>query len=159
MTKNSIFEISKKSNSGQSLFEVVFALAVAGIVMIGIVSLAASSVRNSSYSRNNALATRYVQETSEWLRGQRDGSDWTSFSGYADASGVTYCLQSLGSSLPSVSSCGDTDYITGTIFIRELKLTLLSADTVDVEISVEWNDAQGLHTTRSLTQLTNWQTP
>ena len=144
---------------GQSLFEVIFALAVASIVMIGIVTLAASSVRNSTFSRNNAFATRFVQETSEWLRELRDGNDWVTFSSYANGSGVTYCLPSLGVSFPPQGTCAIDDYINGTIFIREVILTLISPDIVDVEITVEWSDAQGLHQIRSVTQLTNWQTP
>lgn len=149
--------------SGQSLFEVVFAMAVASIVMIGIVSLAASSVRNSTFSRNNALATRYAQETSEWLRQLRDSQQWTTFSAKANAPGVNYCLQSLGSDLPSQGACSASDYIGGTPFIRETQLSLLdsvtSGDTVEAIISVNWSDAQGLHEVRTTAQYTRWQTP
>jgi hypothetical protein len=148
---------------GQSLFEVVFALAVAALVLTGIVSVAATSVRNSSFARNNALATRYVQETSEWLRGQRDNNIWANFSGNASGGGTTYCLQSLGIAFPASGVCSIGDYITDTIFTREAILTLRSSanpdDTVEALITVEWTDAQGLHTVRSTIQYTRWKTP
>ncbi|MFV1917388.1 MAG: hypothetical protein ACC618_02840, partial [Patescibacteria group bacterium] len=107
---------------GQSLFEVIFTLAIAALIMVGIVSLAASSIRNSAFSRNNTQATRYVQEASEWLREQRD-TDWSVFSGYASsAPGEKWCLTSLawpGSS----GNCGTTT-IDGT-FTREVTLELM----------------------------------
>lgn len=144
---------------GQSLFEVIFALAVAALVMVGIVSLAASSVRNSTFARNTTLSTRFVQETSEWLRELRDGSPWAVFSAKADSVGIKYCLPSLGLSLPAAGGCAPGIYIAGTTFIREVTLTLSSSDTIDIDIEVRWTDAQGMHKTRSLTQLTSWQTP
>jgi Tfp pilus assembly protein PilV len=145
---------------GQSLFEVVFALAVAALVLTGIVSIAATSVRNSSFARNNALATRYVQETSEWLREQRDNNIWADFSGNADE---TYCFQSLGGTFPAAGGCSTTDYINDTIFVRQVILTLENTanpgDTVEAEITVRWTDAQGLHTAGSTAQYTRWKTP
>lgn len=153
---------------GQSLFEVVFALAVAALVLVGMVSIAATSVRNSSFARNNALATRYVQETSEWLREQRDNSTWIDFSGKAGeelAGGKTYCLQQLGSSFPAVGFCSSGDYITDTPFTRDATLihrttaSVGTDDTVEAVIMVKWTDAQGLHTVRSTVQFTRWRTP
>lgn len=148
---------------GQSLFEVIFALAVASLVMIGIVSLAASSVRNSTFARNTTLSTRLAQEVSEWLREQRDANDWSVFSSYANAGGIFYCLQTLGSSFPAQGNCGAGAYVAGTTFIREANLRLITSispdDTVETIITVKWSDAQGLHETRTITQFTRWQTP
>lgn len=149
--------------NGQSLFEVVFALAVAALVLTGVVSIAATSVRNSSFARNNALATRFVQETSEWLKEQKETNDWTDFSSNASSGGTDYCFQSLGTNFPSAVECSTGDYITDTIFTREVTLTLRNTanpdDTVEALITVEWNDAQGLHTVRSTAQYTRWRTP
>jgi len=161
---------------GQSLFEVIFALAVAALVMVGIVSLAASSVSNSSFARNSALSTRLAQEVSEWLRQQRD-TDWTSFKQKAETS-VTWCLRELSWNLPSESSaCASDEYVGSTIFVRnvifscfESNLTpppaflpVICSDTdinnIEVIITVEWSDAKGLHETRTVTQFTRWQTP
>jgi len=40
---------------GQSLFEVLFSIAIISIILIALVSLVAGSVRNSDFSQNNAL--------------------------------------------------------------------------------------------------------
>ena len=71
----------KITNFGQSLFEVVFAVAIAAMILVGIVSLATTSTRNSIFSRNNSQATKYAQEVVEWLREERD-KDWINLSSH-----------------------------------------------------------------------------
>ena len=142
---------------GQSLFEVIFAIAIAALILVGVVSIAASSVRNASFARNQALATRHVQETSEWLRAERD-ADWTAFSLRASAGGTDWCLRALSWTSPSYSSaCSASDFIGSTIFIREAKLDLTTSDIVEATITVEWTDTQGLHEARSVARYTNWR--
>ncbi len=137
---------------GQSLFEVLFSIAIAALVMGAIVSLATVAVRNSSYARSKTLATRYLQQTSEWLREQRDAS-WADF--YSKA-GNFYCLKNI-SGWPGKGKCGSTDFITGTIFVREVELQTSGTDTVVAEITVEWSDAKGLHTVNSIARYTDWR--
>lgn len=128
---------------GQSLFEVIFALAVAALIMVGVVSLAASSIRNTTYSRNNSFATRYVQETSEWLREQRD-MNWD------------YLTSNLGDSCLGDLNWGAGCQVPNTIFQRRVNLTLFGADKIEAKIRVSWDDAQGSHEVRSVTRYTNW---
>lgn len=135
---------------GQSLFEVIFAIGVAALVLVGITSLSAKGVRNSSFSKNNAQATKYAQEATEWLREQRDTS-WSNF--VSHASGNPICL---GSSPPSWSGpCK----ITGTPFERRVTLTRDAANTniIHAVVEVSWNDDQGFHSSRTVTTFTNWK--
>ncbi len=144
---------------GQSLFEVIFALAIAAIVLIGVVSLAASSVRNSTFARNKALATRYTQEASEWLRGQRDANPWAAvIAASSPDPGTTWCLVDLSAGLTSPApTCG---VITGTIFTREVILKELpNPNEVEVTVTVDWTDSKGIHEVRTVTILTNWRIP
>lgn len=139
---------------GQSLVEVIFAVSIAALILIGIVTVVASGVRNTSFSRNKALATRYVQEASEYLREQRD-SDWDTFIPYASPS-ATYCLSSLSSGL-TAGECSSGDEVSDTPFSREVVLSASSSAVVHVVISVEWSDAQGLHEVRSVARYTDWR--
>ena len=147
-------------NFGQSLFEVVFALAIAGIILIGIVSLATSAVRNTTFARNQSVATRYVQEGVEWLREQRD-TDWGDFLGRASAGGRVWCLSSspIGS-WPGEGGCGPT--IGVTIFTREATLTQYDITEtivgVRADVIVSWQDAQGIHDARTVTNFSAWPT-
>jgi len=131
---------------GQSLYEVVFAIGIAAIIITGVLVVSTTSVRNSTYSKNNAQATMYAQEAIEWLRSERDASAWTIFAGYA---GVERNLGDLN--WASVNCTVGT-----TIFCRKTTLSIPSADTVDALVTVSWDDAQGTHTVRSVSKFTNW---
>ena len=138
---------------GQSLFEVIIAVGLSALILSGVVSLAATSVRNSSFTRNNAQATKYAQEAMEWLRGQRD-SGWTNLSSHSDASGLFSCLNTLPPSTWG-SVCSGT--ITDTIFVRDVTLTLVNSSRIDALVNVSWTDAQGTHNVESQTRFTNWR--
>jgi Tfp pilus assembly protein PilV len=143
-----------KNEKGQSLFEVVLALAVAALIIIAIVALATISIRNASFSRNQSLATRHAQEAIEWLRGQRD-EGWDVFAARALTS--PWCLKSLSWTDAIIGECGSSDFISDTIFKREISFIILDASSIDTEVKVSWQDTQGLHETKTLTTFTDWR--
>lgn len=143
----------KRKGKGQSLFEVVISLAIMTTVLVAIVILSSNAVRNSTFSKNKTLATRYSQEATEWLRGQRD-ENWSAFYNRALVSG-TYCMDSLDWS--SIGACGSSDYVSDTILVRETSLTIVDPDRVDVTVSINWEDPQGIHVVNSATTYTDWR--
>lgn len=158
--------MSKATCRGQSLFELVFAIAIATIILLGIVSLATVSVRNSSSSRENALANRYAQEVIEWLRQQRDDTvGWSTF--VSERSGVnrTWCINdSPGMDWDIESGCtAGTHEINGnTIYLREVILNTQdiapgTSNAVEATVNVTWTDAQGAHTVTHSARFTDWQ--
>jgi hypothetical protein len=150
-------QMTTKNEKGQSLFEVVLALGVITAITIGIVSLAAGSIRNASFSKNKTLAGRYAQEATEWLRGQRD-ADFDAFSTYV-SDNTTYCLKSLSWAVNRNCS-GDSDKIADTPLFREVLFSTdpISGKTViEADIRVYWTDAQGAHEVRSATSFTDWR--
>ena len=143
-----------KYEKGQSLFEVVLALAVAALIIISIVALATISIRNANFSRNQSLATRYAQGAIEWLRGQRD-EGWDAFT--TRALTPLWCLKSLSWTDAIIGGCGSSGFISDTIFKREISFTILDASSIDTEVKVYWQDAQGLHETKTVTTFTDWR--
>ncbi|OGM09131.1 hypothetical protein A2159_01725 [Candidatus Woesebacteria bacterium RBG_13_34_9] len=143
--------INKKLNQGQSLFELVVAISVIALILMGIVSVAAVSVRNSSFSRNSTIANKYAQEATEWLRQQRD-SNWSVFSTHSDSSGITTCLGS-----EPLNAWGNCSAISG-IFYRQVTLTTDAADIniINSEVLVTWTDSQGDHEINDTTIFTYW---
>lgn len=139
---------------GQSLFEVVLALAIVSLIIVGVVLLASSSIRNSTFSRNKTQAQRYAQEATEWLRGERD-RDWTLFS--QKALTPIWCLPVLAWGSAKIGACSDTDVIVGTTFRRELSFSTIDSNTIATEVDILWNDNQGLHEVKSSTIFTNWR--
>ena len=138
---------------GQSLFEVFLSLAVVTVIIVALVILASNAVRNTTYSKNKTLATRYSQEAIEWLRGERD-ADWDVFSLRALTSSY-YCLQTL--SWTSIGECGTSDTISNTSLIREAQFTIDSPTQITIEVVVYWEDSQGVHETKTTTNFTDWR--
>lgn len=148
---------NKNFERGQSLYEVVFSLAIAALIVGAIVSLGAVSVRNSTFSRNKTIANRHLQETTEWLRKKRD-TDWTTFN--ALATGNTYCLSQLTNDLSGLVSgvCGSGDYIQGTtLFYRQVILANAGVDTIRADMLISWEDSLGMHNVTSITLYTRWR--
>jgi len=147
----------KKLVRGQSLFELVLAIAISALIIVAIVSLATLSIRNSSFSKNKALAATYAQEATEWLRGQRD-SDIDAFILHAT---TPSCLQDLGWTHPAVNPASDcTDRISGTTFNRWVTFdeTVQGGKTiVEADVVVSWMDSQGVHEVKNATNFSDWR--
>jgi hypothetical protein len=147
--------LMKQYLHGQSLFEVMFAVAVAAIIMMSVVSLSKQTISSADFSKNNALASRYSQEATDWVREERD-NDWITFYNRANTN-PTVCLESLawGGSPP----CPD---MTGTVFNRTVTLQQVDLDgnlgdeSVEAEVIVTWTDGRGMHQVSVISRLTNW---
>lgn len=149
----------KNTQEGMSLFEIVLSIGVLTLVLVGIVSLATTSVRNSTFSKERTLATKYAQEASEWLRSERD-ADNTIFKGRAGAVGVPvyYCLQILVWNNTGV--CSTSEVIANTSFKRDLTLikkTTPAKTVIEADVVVSWTNSQGEHQARSTTDLSDWR--
>lgn len=145
----------KKSQKGQSLFEVVLALGVITLVTVGIVILTSNAVKNATFSRNKNLASKLAQEATEWLRSERE-NNLTVFltNTYSTA---TYCLDSNSINWNNIGSCGSSELVNA-IFKREVSFTrsLVNSKTlIQADIKVSWNDSLGYHESRSVTNFTD----
>lgn len=137
-----------KHTSGQSMFEVIIALFIIAMIIVGVVSLTTISVSNSVFSRNKTLAGKYSQEAIEWLRSQRE----VNFSVFKTNATGTWCLSSLAFS--SHSACGSS--ITGTIFKRQVTFTVVTNPTIiKAEVTTSWDDSKGTHQAVSTTEFTD----
>lgn len=145
---------NRKFEKGQSLFEVVLSLAVITLIIITLILLATNSIRNANFSRNKTLASRHAQGALEWMRGERD-ADFDAFA--VRASTNQYCFPDLSWEAASIGSCGSTDFISGTPLKREVYFSIVTADNIEVQIVVYWEDAQGIHEVRTITNLTDWR--
>ncbi len=143
--------ILKNNKKGQSLFEVVFAVGMVSLVLITIVSLATISIRNSTNSKISNQATRSIEDATEWIRGQRD-ADWATFSAKAPG---TYCLSNLD--WTKNQACLSTDYVTGTVVLRSVVLTVIDTVTIQADVKADWSDSKGAHQIVSSTYFTKWR--
>lgn len=139
-----------KYKKGQSLFEVVLAIAVVTLITVGIIILATNSIRNSTYSKNKTLASKYAQEGIEWVRDQR-ATDPTTF--YTNVNVPTFCISDLTWDNPG--SCSDF-YIGTTNLYREITFSVSDLNgktSVYTVVTVYWDDSQGQHQAKAETTL------
>lgn len=143
--------VNYKLQKGQSLFEVIVAVAISTLIVTAIVSLATNSIQNTSYSRDKTLASDYVEEAMEWLRQERDNN--TQFKAKAtETAGKSYCLDDL-STWPALSDCTTDQFISGTKFKRTLAFPSYSGGVVEATVTVSWEDSKGSHEVTSSTEL------
>ena len=139
--------MTKKNIKGQSLFEIVFAVGIAALVLVGVVSLATVSVRNTEFSQSKTKATKLAQEATEWLREQRD-LDWDTLGDRTD----DYNKIGIGVLDWEQNLVGIPD----TQFNREVKLVMSGGNKITATVTVSWTDSIGEHVVEAVTIYTDW---
>lgn len=156
-----------KLKSGQSIVEVVIATTLISIGVVAALSLANYSTKQNIYSKSLNQATSYNSQVADWLRSQKTKIGWAAFIEklQADSGGgtSTYCLASIPSGASdfttlAAGNCDPTDYISNTLFIRELTVDIsdVSAGLVRASVVTSWVEK----TTRTATltmELSQWQ--
>lgn len=161
----SVQSINKDKQSGQSLVESIIAMGIIITTLVALMSAVTYALNNAQFARNKALATKYTQESVEWLRGQRDSS-WNTFVSFSSAGGSTYCLNGdlhTQSTMPGIAkSCTaspidapiDDQY---DIFNREVTLTTASTGRVAITVRVYWYEGTRVSDVVVNTYLTRWR--
>jgi len=145
--------------SGQSLFEVILAIAVSAIILTGIVSLSSTSVNTSTVSKNKSQANRYTSQAMEFIRKEKAFTGWNAFRTTIGTD--PWCLKKLEFSSDTAHACGSSEYLQdpvgiNTIFIRQLTILSATINEINFEIRVGWIDDKGTHETRTVSTLTDW---
>lgn len=148
-------------NRGQSLIEVLVALALAVLAIGALVSVTMTSVKNAQFSKNQIQAEKFAQEGMEWIRLQKETLSWTEFE--AKLTQRFYCLNILDW---NEGAC--TAFISNTApFKRDLDLNLDAVscgdtpsgkdDPIKAMVEVSWTDSSGPHKATRETCFTNWK--
>lgn len=98
---------------GQTIVEVVVALAAGIVVLSALTLMMLSSLNNASEGSSRTIATQYAQDGLETIRNIKD-TNWSQLVLLSNNGNNTYCMASSCSSLtlssgscgPKVSSCG-----------------------------------------------------
>ncbi len=158
--------MKKALKSGQSLFEVLVAVGVMALLVVGLINMTTVSIKNSTYSRNKTASTLRSQELAEWLRGQRDSTGWVTFRNRVNSANQTFCFDSLG--WTKNRACNATEYIAGTIFVRQAAFTCYTGNTlvacntagvvdrIRAAITTTWTSGS-THQSTVTTELTAWR--
>jgi hypothetical protein len=147
-------------NKGQSLFELILAIGISALIIVSIVSLVNNSLQNAAFSRNEGVASKHAQGTTEWLRGQRDNRIDYFIARTATASWCLTDANLTDSSWNNQGVCGANEFITGTIFRRQLDFTRSVVGGKNIYravVTVTWTDSKGAHNVNSATDFTDWR--
>lgn len=139
---------------GQSLIEVLVALAISVVVITAVTLATISALYNSQFSKNQNLASQYAQQGMEIIRKIKvsDPSTFSSLSGeYCMAEGCTLLNGNIGDDCgPPSGNCNSKK--TGEIFVREANIDRQSSrcdpdnvgspSAVEAKVSVSWSDGK-----------------
>lgn len=140
--------------SGQSLVEVIVAVGIIVVTIVGLISSNTLGLNNAQFARNKALAAKYAQEAIEWLRTQRD-QNWNTF--YTSAGTATYCLKTTA--WTQRGACATTDVINDQydIFVRQVSLSRPAVDRVIMTVSVSWPEGARTTSISVTSHVTKWK--
>jgi type II secretory pathway pseudopilin PulG len=136
--------MKKLKNRGQSLIEVLTALAIAVLVIIALVAGVTFAIRNLTHAKNQALATQYAQEGLEMARKARDVNPTAFF--VADLCD-SWDIQPVDGIFHRTWDCS---YNSGDVDDP-------SDDSMDITVVVSWDEGAKTQTTTLVTKLTNWR--
>ena len=104
-TKRSVVSINKwdfrefpvilPKKSGSTLIEVIISIGIVALVLVTIVASGTLVTRNRRFSSNQGVATKYSQETIEWVKSFRNAVGWKTFYDSVSAKGlspITVCM-------------------------------------------------------------------
>lgn len=143
---------------GQSLIEVVIALAVVVALAISLVTASLVTQRTSRGATSNTEATKLVQENIEQVRVLRDRA------GFAALTPGSCEILDTTNADPSkwvLVSCSDTDgekkTLNGTDFLRKISIAdpVPAAPKKIVTVTVSWTDSGGIQNVSNTTELSN----
>lgn len=143
----------RASNSGQSLVEILVAIAVVTLVLVTLVAAVVMAIRGVRFSKEKIRANFLTQEGMEWIRSQRQEKGWADFELLATGAGARYCLVDL--SWDKLGSCSQSQVI-DTKFTREAVLTTAGSDGVKTEVTTIWDEGGNQFTSRGETTLKQW---
>lgn len=166
--------------SGQSLIEVLIALTLAGLVVVALVILVLSGLKNAQFAQNQAKATKYAQEVLEQIKTTRDRDEVISFSElvapnnkFSDLFGVNMsalCTNPAGSCFFQITNTSpylrqvfypSLDQDLGDGLSRQIIFTDKNTGTPPsyqiektITVKVKWTDSSGDHESNLQTILT-----
>jgi len=137
----------KYNEKGQTLIEVIVAIVLCSLILVGVTKLIASSFTNVDFSENQVNASSYAQQGMAYIGNLHD-TDYATFSGdigkkfclddntppdFTQDNGSTDCVSGLH---PNITTANGAKYI------RSIDLVSggSCSGNTQVTVTVQWND-------------------
>lgn len=142
-----------KSNSGQTLAEIVIVIGIVMLLVTGLVIGATASLKSAQFGRSKSLAVNYAQDAIEVVRSLRDAG-WSDFLNYASQNGGVWCLDSNENW--SQAPGGTCPVSLNNTYSRKVTFTW-NDPTMKIDILVSWSVGTHNYDTSLTTYFTNWR--
>ena len=182
-----IFKIKKfrRINSGFTLVETLVAISIFSMSILGLLSVLASGITNTTYAKEKIIADYLAQEGIESIRNMRDSfvlypanGNWNSFKAE-----LAPCTSNIGCGFDNslskmnqnfIFSCSNPNHpqvcklylnngnynadLTGVDsgFVRKVWATTISADEIEIFSEVDWKQGSGNYKIIFSEDLFNW---
>ena len=127
------------SQKGQTIIEILIAIAVGALVLTAITATATITVSNADFAKKKTEAVKYLEEGVENVRIARDNA-------------ISWELFKLNYPLTDIPATGFNRITT----VEPDPNEPLNEDRRQVTVTVSWEDAKGTHEVMSTTILSNW---
>lgn len=125
------------TQAGQSLLEVLVALAVALLVILALVQAVTTAIKSNNFAKKKVQAASLAQEGIEKVRGLRDQSSWANFK--------------LSCNNYNAGTVNDP-----TIFTRTISCSEEAPDKIKVVVKVSWTDSGKTQNSQIISYFTQW---
>jgi len=143
--------------SGQTLVEAIVVIGMVMLLVTGLISGTTASLKSSQSGKARSDATKSAQDGMEIIRLIRD-NNWTTVTSHAN--GLTYCLESdgtiIGGSCDGNIKTVDTK-LTRTVVFTWLPDNINPNTTIDVHVTVSYQEGESTKTVSLDTYLTQWK--
>jgi prepilin-type N-terminal cleavage/methylation domain-containing protein len=150
------------NQAGQSLIEVLIAVAIVGVILTTIAGGMTYSIKNTAESRYRSLATTLAQDAVEVFRRERSLLGWESFYEiFTGAPSETYCFNTLPATSTQFANVTPGDCTVGfaqvgTEFTREV-IVDPAGGQLRVEAVVSWYDGSDQREVRVVQDFQDWR--
>ncbi len=161
MLKQSLFT-RVTTQAGQSIIEVLVAIAVVGVVLTTIASGLTYSVKNTAEARYRSVATALAQDAVEVFRRERSILGWESFyEVFVGAPDQVYCFNTLPANSAafvalSEGACSAGFQQVGTEFRRQVTVDP-TGSILTVTVVVSWYDGDNQRSVQVQQDFQQWQ--
>jgi Tfp pilus assembly protein PilV len=152
-----------RSNSGQTIIEVIIAAGIVALVLTAVVAAVTSSVKNTALAKSKTVAVKFSQEGVEFFRNQRAALGWEAFGKFFQDTGTTFCLASIPSTISQLTAgaCTTHDYVDSkSTFQRSAVITLSTSGStitnIKVVVTVTWVDGSVTKTSTITQNFQQW---
>lgn len=139
----------RRINKGFTLVETLVAISIFTVSLLGIMSVLASGISNTSYAKQKMVASYLAQEGIEYVRNMRDTAVLYPPSGQTTQD-MWDVFRDNSLDLNSLHPYSDTS------FSRTIIKTKINDNEVNISSDVKWNQGSGEHHIIFSENLFNW---